>query len=129
MACSRVHNKLAMNRYPSGIRKWPRMKLEIPLQVRKNGDWVRGWCQSMSVRGMGATLAGDFAVGDRVELQFRLPDLEREDVTVSAFVIWKIGLSHGFEFLTLPNSCRQAIEVVAQEDSIAEPGPEFGKAY
>jgi len=104
------------------------MKVEIPIQVRKSGDWVRGWCQSMSVRGLGATLAGDFAVGDRVEVLFRIPDQGSEDVTVSAFVIWKTGLSHGFEFLTLPNSCRQAIEIVCSEDS-PEAGPNVGRAY
>ena len=104
------------------------MKVEIPIQVRKGEASARGWCQSMSIRGLGATIAGDFRVGDRVELQFRLPDQKNEDIVLSAFVIWKTGLSLGFEFITLPNSCRQAIQTLSAE-SEPEPGPEFGKAF
>jgi len=102
------------------------MKVEIPIHVRKGESSARGWCHSLSIRGLGATLAGDFRVGDLVELRFRLAS---EDVTISSFVIWKSGLSLGFEFVRLPNSCRQTIESMCGAPEPREEGPVFGQAF
>lgn len=98
----------------SGTRKVPRVKVNFPLQAFKGEKPVRGWCQSLSEEGLCATLTADFKKGEVVELRLRVPEIP-ESVGISAFVIWRNGLEHGFEFIALPNSCRQAISRICSQ--------------
>jgi len=93
----------------TGIRQFERFPTDIPVKIAKDSFVCRGWCKDISVGGIGATVAGDFAVGETVQVDLLIQRCGKP-ITVEAVVRRSQGFSYGLEFLTLSADQRACIE-------------------
>ena len=83
---------------------WPvsrvseRRTFDIPLQLQCPIGSVQGWCNDLSVGGLGFTAPAEFRPGDQVQVEFCLPN-NPERVQTSVMIRWSDGFRHGGEFL------------------------------
>jgi hypothetical protein len=59
---------------------------------------VQGWCNDLSLGGVGFTAPAEFRPGDQVQLEFCLPH-HPEPLQTSVMIRWTDGFRHGGEFL------------------------------
>jgi CheY-like chemotaxis protein len=99
----------------SGNPNWPvnrqfaRFKLEAPIGVRcAEQGTLRGWCRNVGEGGACATLAARLALGDKIELELKLPG-NRDSLLLSAVVRHINGMRYGLEFGELSVAQRSRI--------------------
>ncbi|HKU23535.1 MAG TPA: PilZ domain-containing protein [Terriglobales bacterium] len=102
-------------------RRYPRynMNLKVAVQVFREGvvESLWGRCNEIGQDGMSATLTGELQPGEVATLEFTLPATVLA-TRLRAAVRYRNGYRHGFEFLTLTDGQRQAIQralAVAEE--------------
>ena len=83
---------------------WPvsrlseRREFECPVQVTGRCGSVEGWCNDLSLGGLGFTAPAEFKAGEQIEVEFTLP-IHAERVATSVMIRWTDGFNHGGEFL------------------------------
>lgn len=97
------------------------MDLRVAAQVFREGvvESLWGRCNEIGVDGMSATLTGELQPGDVATLEFTLPATVIA-TKLRAVVRYRNGFRHGFEFLTLTDGQRDAIQralEMAKEES------------
>jgi hypothetical protein len=90
-------------RYPLDVR--------ISVHVFRSGESISLWGRSneLGEDGIGGTLTGEVAPGEVVSMEIVLP-LATYPLKVRAIVRYRMGLRHGFEFLTLNAEQHGAIQ-------------------
>ena len=83
-------------------RKFPRIRMEVPLLVRKMGTGItgdmRGQCLNLSEGGAAGMVGGEFLPGQVVLMELVLPQIA-EAVRLNARVCHQQDMITGFEFL------------------------------
>ena len=97
------------------------MDMRVAAQVFREGvvESLWGRCNEIGVDGMSATLTGELQPGEVATLEFTLPATVNA-TTLRAVVRYRSGFRHGFEFLTLTDVQRDAIQravEMAKEES------------
>ncbi len=94
-------------------RRYPRYNLNVRVaaQVFREGvvDSLWGRSNEMGLDGMSATLTGELQPGEVATLEFTLP-ATLIPTKLRAVVRYRSGFRHGFEFLTLAEGQREAIQ-------------------
>ncbi|HEV2118073.1 MAG TPA: PilZ domain-containing protein [Terriglobales bacterium] len=94
-------------------RRYPRynVNMRVAVQVFREGvvDSLWGRSNEMGQDGMSATLTGELQPGEVVSLEFTLP-ANVNATKLRAIVRYRSGFRHGFEFLTLADGQREAIQ-------------------
>ncbi len=94
-------------------RRYPRcnMNIKVAVQVFREGVVESLWGRSNEVGqdGMSATLTGELQPGEVATLEFTLPATVIT-TKLRAAVRYRKGFRHGFEFLTLTEGQREAIQ-------------------
>lgn len=80
-------------------RQHGRFLIDLRLIVKAKTT-LHGRTRNLSEGGLGATVAGDIALGEFVQLQFQLPESE-EPLVFRAEVRYRQGFQYGFRFLSL----------------------------
>ena len=62
------------------------------------GEVLHGRTKDVGEGGLGATIPGDIAIGEVVEVEFQLP-LSKEPLRLQAEVRYRQGFQYGFRFL------------------------------
>src|SRR5438876_315526 len=93
------------------LRRHPRFLIDLRLIVKAAGKTLHGRTSNLSVGGVGATVAGDIAMDQVVELKFKLPleDFETDAMTLHAKVCYRQGFQYGFQFT---NATEQQAEMI-----------------
>jgi len=93
-------------------RRSPRAKINMHVKVwrRINGEkkLVPGYSRNISQDGIAVFIPAQIAVGDKVELQFRLPGFSTE-VTVHAVVRGVNKFQYGMEFTSLDGGVKRLL--------------------
>lgn len=84
----------------SAERRHPRFKVDCPVQVRTGDNSLRGHVIDLSESGIAIHITNEIKAGDRVILQFALPNSEHH-FGVQATVKYSKGPRHGLEFYKL----------------------------
>ncbi|HEX6906209.1 MAG TPA: PilZ domain-containing protein [Terriglobales bacterium] len=104
-------------------RRYPRynMNIRVAVEVFREGAVESLWGRSNEIGqdGMSATLTGELQPGEVATLEFTLPATVIA-TKLRAAVRYRKGFRHGFEFLTLTEGQREAIQRAL---SIAEEQP------
>jgi PilZ domain-containing protein len=94
-------------------RRYPRynMNIRVAVQVFRDGvvDSLWGRSNEVGQDGMSATLNGELQPGEVASLEFTLPATV-SPTKLRAVVRYRSGFRHGFEFLTLTEGQREAIQ-------------------
>jgi hypothetical protein len=94
-------------------RRYPRynMNMRVAVQVFRDGvvDSLWGRSNEVGQDGMNATLTGELQPGEVASLEFTLPATV-SPTKLRAVVRYRSGFRHGFEFLTLTEGQREAIQ-------------------
>lgn len=97
-------------------RRSPRTKINMHVKVwrRINGEkkLVPGYSRNISQDGIAVFIPAQLAVGENVELQFRLPGLTTE-VTVHAVVRGVNKFQYGMEFTSLDGGMKRLLAAAA----------------
>lgn len=110
---------------PTGreTRRYPRynINMRVAVQVFREGKVESMWGRSneLGQDGMSATLTGELQPGEVATLEFTLPATIHA-TKLRAVVRYRSGFRHGFEFLTLPEGQREAIQralAIGEENS------------
>jgi hypothetical protein len=83
------------------VRKHTRFLIDLRLVVKAGGTALHGRTNNLSEGGVGATVAGEIAMGELVGLEFRLPienSKSTHAITVEATVSYRQGFQYGFQF-------------------------------
>ncbi len=98
-------------------RRFPRHAVDIRLsvQVFRSGETTSLWGRSSELGedGVGGTLTGELEPGEVVSMELSLP-LAAYPMKVRALVRYRMGLRHGFEFLTLSAQQRDVLHRVCE---------------
>lgn len=90
-------------RSPEFKRRFPRYRFDVrvSVQVFRDGTTHSFWGRSTEFGqdGIGGTLTGELEPGEVVSLEFALPRLNYS-LKLRALLRYRIGLRHGFEFLS-----------------------------
>lgn len=78
-------------------RAFPRFLVDIRLIVRA-AETLHGRTKDLGEGGLGATIPGNIAGGEVVEVEFHLPGV-REAMRLKAEVRYRQGFQYGFKFL------------------------------
>jgi uncharacterized protein (TIGR02266 family) len=103
-----------------------RAELEMPVQMKADADSLVGTSKNIGVGGLFVATERPFRVGDRLAVQFSLPELDRT-VSVDAEVRWIRGAAAGaagigLRFVRLPLVSAIAIqEYVRRQDDDLTP--------
>lgn len=84
-------------------RRYPRFTVDLRLVVKPvdgKAAALHGRTKNISESGMAATVAGDLALGEVVDLQFQLP-ATGAPLTLRADVRYRQGSQYGFNFIGL----------------------------
>lgn len=102
-----TRNKRRYPRYPFDVR--------VSVSVFRAEGLAHLWGRSteLGADGMGSTLTGDLELGEVVSMEFQLP-LTPSALKLRAIVRYRQGLHYGFEFLTVTQDQRQAIQRVCE---------------
>jgi hypothetical protein len=97
------------------------MNMRIAVQVFRDGvvDSLWGRSNEVGQDGMSATLTGELQPGEVATLEFTLPTTVIA-TKLRAVVRYRSGFRHGFEFLTLADGQREAIQralEIAEEET------------
>ena len=84
----------------SAERRHPRFKVECDVQVRAGDSSLHGQVVDLSESGIAIHIANEIRAGDRVILQFALPNSEHK-FRLQATVKYSKGPRHGLEFYKL----------------------------
>lgn len=108
---------------PSDQIRWPlprlaaRYALDVPVRISPHrGDAPVNWegkCVNISELGLGVQLAQDLALGELLNLQFRLPDSDH-DLTPRAMVRRRMGSLYGLEFVSIECTRLEEIRLACQ---------------
>jgi hypothetical protein len=102
---------------PEARRRFPRHPIDIRVAVSafRSGETISLWGRSneMGADGIGATLTGELQPGEVVSLELALP-MAAQPVKIRALVRYRVGLRHGFEFLTLSPDQRDVVDRVCR---------------
>ena len=91
-------------------RRFPRHATDLPLRLRdSSGRDIDGCCVVISESGLAGILPETISVGITVELRFALPS-QSTVIETSAVVRGRREIHYGFEFLSLSEAARKAIE-------------------
>jgi hypothetical protein len=108
---------------PETRRRFPRYPLDVRVSAHafRSGETLSLWGRSNEIGGdgIGVTLTGQLEPDEVVSLEIALPMVSRP-VKVRALVRYRVGLRHGFEFLTLNQEQRDALKRVCQMLATAE---------
>jgi len=88
-------------------REYTRFLLDLRIIIRTSTR-LYGRSRDLGEGGMGATVAGDLALGELVELEFEVPELQ-EPMALIAEVRYRQGFQYGFKFVD--PSPRQRTEI------------------
>jgi len=103
------------------MRRFQRFDMDRRVKVHAAGEVLRGRCANISEGGLGATMAGQLAVGEEIQMELAL-DAAADHLKVKAVVRNTFGFHYGFEFVELSGEARRAImRVVAASTPPAEP--------
>ena len=80
------------------LREHARFALDLRLVVR-TATRIYGRTRDISETGLGATVPEDLALGDMMELEFKLPE-STEPLTLIARVSYRHGFHYGFRFIS-----------------------------
>ena len=98
-------------------RRYPRYLLDIRMSVSvfREAGQCHFWGRSTEFGedGIGGTLTGDLEPGDVVSMEFQLP-LSPYPLKLRAIVRYRHGLHYGFEFLTINQEQRSAMQRVCE---------------
>lgn len=83
-------------------RKYARYLMDQRIIVRTGTQTLHGRTKNLAEGGMAATVAGEMALGEKVELQFQLPE-SSDPLVVQAEIRYRQGFQYGFKFLPLPD--------------------------
>jgi hypothetical protein len=96
-------------------RRYPRHPLDVRMTVtvsRPTGvSHLWGRSSELGQDGIGGTLTGDLEPGEVVSMEMQLP-LSAKPMKLRAIVRYRQGLHYGFEFLTVTDDQRSAIQRV-----------------
>lgn len=105
------------------VRRYPRygVNIRVAVQVFREGVTESTWGRTneMGQDGMSATLTGELQPGEVATLEFTLPATV-SPTKLKAVVRYRSGFRHGFEFLTLAEGQREAIQralEIAEEET------------
>lgn len=105
------------NSPPHGPRRFPRYPVDIRLsvQVFRSGETTSLWGRSSELGedGVGGTMTGELEPGEVVSMELSLP-LAAYPIKLRALVRYRMGLRHGFEFLTLNAQQRDILHRVCE---------------
>ena len=108
---------------PEARRRYPRYPLDVRVSVNafRSGQNLSLWGRSNEIGadGIGATLTGALEPDEVVSLEIALP-MAPQPIRARALVRYRVGLRHGFEFLTLTPDQRDALQRVCQMLATAE---------
>lgn len=94
-------------------RRYPRygLNMRVAVQAFRDGKTEAMWgrCNEIGQDGMSATLTGELQPGEVATLEFTLPATVVA-TRLRAVVRYRSGFRHGFEFLTLADGQREAIQ-------------------
>ena len=102
------------------FRRYP-MDIRLSVQVFRSGETTSLWGRSTELGedGVGGTMTGELEPGEVVSLELSLP-LAAYPMKLRALVRYRVGLRHGFEFLTLNpqqrDILRRVCEMLASEE-------------
>lgn len=88
-------------------RRHGRFLIDLRLIVKAKTT-LHGRTRNLSEGGLGATVAGDIGLGEIVQLQFQLPELE-EPLVFRAEVRYRQGFQYGFKFV---NPSDNQVEII-----------------
>jgi hypothetical protein len=88
-------------------RAHPRFLLDLRLVVKAK-QTLHGRTKDIAEGGLGATIAGDIAIGEIVELELQLPETQ-ELLKLKAEVRYRRGFQYGFRFLHATSHQRELI--------------------
>ncbi len=98
-------------------RRFPRYQFDskVKAHVFRDGETVDVWGRSTEIGldGIGGTLTGELEPGEVVTLEVPLP-LSPYPLRLRAIVRYRLGLRHGFEFLAISQSDRDALGRVCE---------------
>jgi hypothetical protein len=98
-------------------RRYPRHTLDVRVNVEAfragSVSYLWGRSTELGLDGIGVTLTGDLEPGQVVSMEFPLP-LSQYPLKLRAVVRYRIGLHHGFEFLTPTAEQRASLERACQ---------------
>jgi hypothetical protein len=98
-------------------RRYPRHALDVRMAVTvsREAGTTHLWGRSSELGqdGIGGTLTGDLEPGEVVSMEIQLP-LSAKPMKLRAIVRYRQGLHYGFEFLTVNDDQRSAIQRVCQ---------------
>ena len=83
------------------VRKHTRFLIDLRLVVKAGGSSLHGRTNNLSEGGVGATVAGEIAMGELVGLEFRLPienSKSTHAIALEAAVSYRQGFQYGFQF-------------------------------
>ncbi len=105
------------NSLPQNPRRFPRYPVDIRLsvQVFRSGETTSFWGRSSELGedGVGGTMTGELEPGEVVSMELSLP-LAARPMKLRALVRYRMGLRHGFEFLTLDAPQRDILRRVCE---------------
>lgn len=93
-------------------RRWPRHKIEIPVQVVTEGPLkvavAQGFGSDLNCGGMAVSGGAELAIGEQIALEFHLPSLE-QPIRVRCFVRDRQQNTYGVEFITESDADYQSV--------------------
>ena len=108
---------------PKRLRRYLRFAMDKRIKVSSaNGAVLHGRCTNVSEGGLGATIAGNLAVGDAVEVEIAL-DRSLPPARSKAIIRNASGFHYGFEFQELPGESRRTIQKVLAANRAPLPEP------
>lgn len=85
------------------LRRWPRYKVDIPIQLVAQGPTkvsiVQGRGRDLNGGGMAVFLGSELGLDEQVAVEFTLPN-SAQPIRVRAFVRNRSGSGYGIEFIT-----------------------------
>jgi hypothetical protein len=101
-------------------RRFPRYPLDVRVWVHafRSGESISFWGRSSEIGedGVGATLTGELEAAEVVSMELSLP-MSPFPIKFRALVLYRDGLRHGFEFLTMSAAQRDEIRRVCESFS------------
>jgi hypothetical protein len=96
------------------FRRYP-MDIRLSVQVFRSGETISLWGRSSELGedGVGGTMTGELEPGEVVSMELSLP-LAAYPMKLRALVRYRMGLRHGFEFLTLNAQQRDVLRRVCE---------------
>ena len=107
----------ASQKSPGFKRRFPRYRLDVRMSVEvfRQGTTHSFWGRSTEFGqdGIGGTLTGELEPGEVVSLEFAIPRLGYP-LKLRALVRYRLGLRHGFEFLSRTKEQQEIIHSLCE---------------